>query len=169
MAPGVTTIAMTRQAPTVCKAATVQALSSVKNRPLSMVVLHPSARAWVLRDRRHWTKPTAKKAAKAKNAGAARRRTGGIARNDLMVEILASVLNRPLDRLVSSEGTALGAAVAALAGLETHLRRERGITDPYAAAAAVAAMAKFRDRVAPRADWVEPYRRGLAEFERRLR
>ena len=35
MAPGVTTMAMTRQAPTVCSAATVQAESSVKNRIFS--------------------------------------------------------------------------------------------------------------------------------------
>jgi sugar (pentulose or hexulose) kinase len=95
--------------------------------------------------------------------------SGGIARNDLMVEILASVLDRPLDRLVSAEGPALGAAVTALAGLETHLRRAVGITEPYSAADAVATMVKFRDRVGPRADWVGAYRRGLAEFEQRLR
>ena len=55
--------------------------------------------------------------------------SGGIARSDLMGEILASVLDRPLERLVSDEGPALGAAVAALAGLETHLRRRTGIAD----------------------------------------
>ena len=41
--------------------------------------------------------------------------SGGIARNELMVKILASVLNRPLKRLKSDEGTA-AAAVVALAG-----------------------------------------------------
>jgi sugar (pentulose or hexulose) kinase len=95
--------------------------------------------------------------------------SGGIARNDLMLEILASVLNRPLDRLVSDEGTALGAAVVALAGLETYLRKQRGVAGGYTAADAVAAMVRFRDRVEPKAEWVEPYRRGLAEFERKLR
>jgi sugar (pentulose or hexulose) kinase len=95
--------------------------------------------------------------------------SGGIARSELMGEVLASVLNRPLERLVSSEGPALGAAVAALAGMETFLRAEQGIADPFTVAAAVAAMVRFRSPVAPRAEWVEPYRRGLAAFEGRLR
>src|SRR5204863_9488345 len=51
--------------------------------------------------------------------------SGGIARSTLMVEILASVIGRPLERLVSDEGTALGAAVVALAGIETHRRRQK--------------------------------------------
>lgn len=95
--------------------------------------------------------------------------SGGIARSDLMCQILASVLNRPLDRLVSSEGPALGAAVVALAGLETDLRKKNGIEAPYSAADAVASLVKFRDRVEPRADWLDSYRRGLAEFETRLK
>ena len=37
-----------------------------------------------------------------------------------MVRILARVLNRPLKLLKSDEGTALGAAVVALAGAETN-------------------------------------------------
>ena len=95
--------------------------------------------------------------------------SGGIARSDLMCEILASVLNKPLDRLVSSEGPALGAAVVALAGLESHLRKRKGIDAPFTAADAVASLVVFRDRVAPRTDWIEPYRRGLAEFEMRVK
>jgi sugar (pentulose or hexulose) kinase len=95
--------------------------------------------------------------------------SGGIARSELMGEILASVLNRPLERLVSSEGPALGAAVAALAGLETHLRRQKGIAEPYTVADAVGALVKFRDPVAPRPDWVPAYRDGLTRFEGRLR
>jgi sugar (pentulose or hexulose) kinase len=95
--------------------------------------------------------------------------SGGIARSDLMGEILANVLNRPLERLVSSEGPALGAAVAALAGMETMLRRESGVTDPFTTADAVATLVKFRSPVTPRSEWVEPYRRGLAEFEARLK
>jgi sugar (pentulose or hexulose) kinase len=95
--------------------------------------------------------------------------SGGIAKSDLMGEILASVLNRPLDRLVSTEGPALGAAVVALAGVENYWRAEKGIEEPFSVADAVATMVKFRAPVAPRAEWVEPYRRGLAEFEARLK
>jgi sugar (pentulose or hexulose) kinase len=94
--------------------------------------------------------------------------SGGMARSNLMCEILASVLNRPLERLVSDEGPALGAAVAALAGLETHLRRQKGIPEPYTAADAVAAMVKFRDRVEPVAAWVPEYARGMEAFEKSL-
>jgi sugar (pentulose or hexulose) kinase len=94
--------------------------------------------------------------------------SGGIARSDLMGEILASVLNRPLERLVSTEGPALGAAVTALAGLETHLRRQRGIAEPFTVADAVDAMVKFRDPVLPRAEWVPAYQDGLKRFAERL-
>jgi sugar (pentulose or hexulose) kinase len=94
--------------------------------------------------------------------------SGGIARSDLMGEILASVLNRPLERLVSGEGPALGAAVAALAGMENYGRAGKGIGEPYTVADAAATMVKFREPATPRAEWVEPYRRGLAEFEGRL-
>jgi sugar (pentulose or hexulose) kinase len=84
--------------------------------------------------------------------------SGGIARSDLMCEVLASVLNRPLERLVSDEGTALGAAVVALAGLE---RCE--------VSRAVEALVKFRDGATPRAEWVPAYQKGLGEFGRRTR
>ena len=47
VAPGVTTRQMTRKAPTVCNAATVQAASSVKNNSLSPVVFRPMERAWL--------------------------------------------------------------------------------------------------------------------------
>ena len=95
--------------------------------------------------------------------------SGGIAKNDLMAAILASVLNRPLDRLVSDEGSALGAAVAAVAGAEAGVRKARRIAEPFTAADAVAAMVKFRDRVEPRAEWVKAYAEGFAEFEQRLK
>jgi xylulokinase len=96
--------------------------------------------------------------------------SGGIARNDLMLEILASVLNRELVRLVSSEGPALGAAVAALAGYETYARHKARDASPYSVADAVAAMVKFRpEPVKPNPAWVEPYRRGLAQFADRLK
>ena len=47
VAPGVTTIAMTRNAPTVCSAATVEADSSVKNSTLSASARSPIERAWL--------------------------------------------------------------------------------------------------------------------------
>jgi sugar (pentulose or hexulose) kinase len=94
--------------------------------------------------------------------------SGGIARSDLMCEILASVLGRPLERLVSFEGPALGAAVTALAALETHRRKQAGISEPYTVADAVARMVQFRQPVAPNPAWREAYRQGLVAFEARL-
>jgi sugar (pentulose or hexulose) kinase len=95
--------------------------------------------------------------------------SGGIARSDLMCEILAAVLGRPLERLVSSEGPALGAAVTALAGLEAHLRRRRGIDAPFTVADAVARLVKFRAPVHPNPAWRAAYAEGLRQFEERLR
>lgn len=94
--------------------------------------------------------------------------SGGIARSDLMLEILATVLDRPLERLQSSEGPALGAAVTALAALETNLRQRRGIAEPFTVADAVAVLVKFREPVAPNPAWREGYREGLRAFEARL-
>jgi sugar (pentulose or hexulose) kinase len=85
-----------------------------------------------------------------------------------MLEILASVLNKPLERLASDEGPALGAAVAALWGLESHRRREAGDQAPYTIADAVRQMVKFRDSVSPRREWVETYVKKLADFEKSL-
>jgi len=94
--------------------------------------------------------------------------SGGIARSPLMCEILASVLDRPLYRLQSDEGPALGAAVTALAALETHLRRQGGIDREFTVADAVAVLVKFRDPVAPNSAWREAYREGFRAFEQRL-
>jgi sugar (pentulose or hexulose) kinase len=94
--------------------------------------------------------------------------SGGIARSDLMCEILASALDRPLERLVSSEGPALGAAATALAALEAHRRRQAGVESPYTTADAVAQLVKFRGAVAPNPAWRDAYREGLRAFERRL-
>jgi sugar (pentulose or hexulose) kinase len=95
--------------------------------------------------------------------------SGGIARSDLTCEILATVLGRPLDRLESSEGPALGAAVTALAALETNLRREHGETSPFTVADAVPVLVKFRTQAAPNAAWRAAYESGLRQFESRLR
>jgi sugar (pentulose or hexulose) kinase len=94
--------------------------------------------------------------------------SGGIARSDLMCEILASVLDRRLERLQSSEGPALGAAVTALAACESHLRRTRRIDKPYTVADAVARLVQFRSPVEPKPPWREAYRQGLRAFEQRL-
>src|SRR5437660_4164880 len=94
--------------------------------------------------------------------------SGGIARSDLMCEILATILDRPVTRLQSAEGPALGAAVTALAALETHLRRQQGIDTPFTVADAVAVMVKFRDSVAPNPAWRDVYRAGFKTFEERL-
>src|SRR5437764_5463592 len=75
--------------------------------------------------------------------------SGGIARNSLMCEILATVLDRPLHRLVSAEGPALGAAVTALAALESHRRKQQGRPGTFTVADAVAVLVKFRDVVQP--------------------
>jgi sugar (pentulose or hexulose) kinase len=95
--------------------------------------------------------------------------SGGIARSDLMCEILATVLDRPLERLQSFEGPALGAAVTALAGLETYLRRQRGISTSFTAADAVGILVKFRSPIAPNPAWREEYREGMRQFESRVK
>ncbi|HZT80609.1 MAG TPA: FGGY-family carbohydrate kinase [Gemmataceae bacterium] len=94
--------------------------------------------------------------------------SGGIARSDLMCEILASVLGRPLQRLESAEGPALGAAVTALAACESWMRRQRKVKEPFGVSDAVACLVKYREPVDPNPAWGEAYRKGLAEFERRL-
>jgi xylulokinase len=90
--------------------------------------------------------------------------SGGIARSNLMCEILASVLERPLERLQSDEGPALGAAVTALAALETHLRKQNGIPRPFTVADAVPILVRFRTPVTPNGAWREAYRNGLKVF-----
>jgi sugar (pentulose or hexulose) kinase len=81
-----------------------------------------------------------------------------------MTEILASVIGRPLERLVSNEGPALGAAVVALAGIETHNRRQKGDPEPFTVADAVATLVRFREPVAPVREWQGSYAKGIEEF-----
>jgi xylulokinase len=94
--------------------------------------------------------------------------SGGIARSKLMCEILATVLNRPLERLQSAEGPALGAAVTALAAIESHFRRQQGISAPFTVADAVARMVRFGERATPNPAWHDAYRDGLRKFEEQL-
>jgi sugar (pentulose or hexulose) kinase len=95
--------------------------------------------------------------------------SGGIARSDLMCEILAAVLGRRLERLESDEGPALGAAVTALAAMESYLRTKRGTSKtPFTVADAVATMVRFRKPVDPNPAWSEVYRQELRTFEERL-
>jgi sugar (pentulose or hexulose) kinase len=95
--------------------------------------------------------------------------SGGIARSDLMCEVLAGVLDRPLTRLQASEGPAQGAAAAALAGLENHQRRQRGLAPNFGVADAVNRLVKFREPVPPNPAWRTAYQDGLRLFEQRLR
>jgi sugar (pentulose or hexulose) kinase len=95
--------------------------------------------------------------------------SGGIARSDLMCAILASVLDRRLERLVSFEGPALGAAVTALAALESHLRRQRSLGGTFTVADAVARLVKFREAALPNPAWRDAYREEFRTFEQRVR
>jgi sugar (pentulose or hexulose) kinase len=95
--------------------------------------------------------------------------SGGIARSALMCEILASVLGKPVELLVSDEGPALGAAVTALAAMENHLRRQNGEPANYTVADAVHQMVKFRGRTEPNAEWVGVYEKALRKFEKLIR
>jgi xylulokinase len=94
--------------------------------------------------------------------------SGGIARSDLMCEILASALNRPLERLTSDEGPALGAAVTALTAVESHRRTHGGDRERYTMADAVARLVRFRESVHPLPEWSRAYKDGLRVFEDRL-
>lgn len=96
--------------------------------------------------------------------------SGGIAKNALMCEILATVLDHELYLLQSDEGPALGAAVTALAALENHLRRQNGDSRPYQVADAVAQMVKFQPKpVQPNPAWHGAYKKGLDRFGKMIR
>mgnify|MGYP005839815483 CR=1 FL=1 len=94
--------------------------------------------------------------------------SGGIARSDLMCEILATVLERRLERLESDEGPALGAAVTALAALETHLRKEKGVKGRCSVAQAVEHLVRLKAPVDPNPAWLEAYRAVWRAFNERL-
>jgi sugar (pentulose or hexulose) kinase len=95
--------------------------------------------------------------------------SGGIAKSDLMCEVLATVLDRPLERLQSDEGPALGAAATALAALENFLRRGRKMKTAFTVADAVAVLVKYRAKAVPNPAWRDAYQKGLRAFENFLR
>ena len=94
--------------------------------------------------------------------------SGGIAKSDLMLEILATLLNRPLERPRSFEGPALGAAAAALAGFETHRRRQAGNLEPYTVADGVAKMVGFREPALPQPAWRNGLVAGYQAFRQKV-
>ena len=81
--------------------------------------------------------------------------SGGGARSDLWLRIVASVLELPLERVVVDEGAAFGAAllggVAAGVWPDVH--------------GAVAATVEPRERIDPVPEWVEVYREQRARFQ----
>lgn len=81
--------------------------------------------------------------------------SGGGARSSLWREIVASVLDLPLETVAVEEGAAYGAAL--LAGC-----RDGTFADPRAAARCV----RVRSRTEPRAAWVSVYADGYADFRR---
>ncbi len=74
--------------------------------------------------------------------------SGGGARSDLWLAIVASVLELPLERVAVAEGAAFGAAI--LAGVSAGTWPD--------IPAAVAAAVRTRDRIEPMPEWVEVYR-----------
>jgi xylulokinase len=82
------------------------------------------------------------------------RASGGGAKSDLWLHIVASVLGLPLERTESEEGSAFGAAL--LAGVRAGVFQD--------AADAVARCVRVRDRVEPDPDWSAAYERGYDRY-----
>jgi xylulokinase len=80
--------------------------------------------------------------------------SGGGARSNLWLEIVASVLGLPLERTAAEEGAAFGAAL--LGGVAAGV-----FADVHEA---VAATVRVRDAVEPDPDWVRPYADGYQRF-----
>jgi xylulokinase len=80
--------------------------------------------------------------------------SGGGAKSDLWLRILASVLELPLERVTVDEGAAYGAALlGGVAGGAWSSPEE-----------AVEACVKTRTTVEPDPEWVEPYRDALERY-----
>jgi xylulokinase len=84
----------------------------------------------------------------------AARVSGGGARSELWLRIVASVLDLPLERTVAEEGAAFGAAL--LGGVAAGVFAD--------AAEAVRACVRVRDRVDPVPAWRDGYEQGYARF-----
>jgi len=80
--------------------------------------------------------------------------SGGGARSELWLRIVASVLNLPLERTEAEEGAAFGAAL--LGGVQAGVFAD--------AHEAVAATVRVRDHVDPDADWQAAYETGYARY-----
>jgi xylulokinase len=80
--------------------------------------------------------------------------SGGGARSELWLRIVASVLNLPLERTVSEEGSAFGAAL--LTGVRAGIFADAG--------EAVSRCVRVRDRVEPDPNWVAVYERGYDRY-----
>src|SRR3954449_4713189 len=86
--------------------------------------------------------------------GSLGRASGGGARSDLWLSIVASVLELPLERVAVEEGAAYGAAL--LGGVAGGVWSDVG--------EAVAACVRTHGRVEPVTEWIEPYRELLARY-----
>jgi xylulokinase len=80
--------------------------------------------------------------------------SGGGARSDLWLRIVASVLELPLERTAVDEGAAFGAAL--LGGVAGGVWSDVG--------EAVGAGVRPGDAIEPVDDWIEPYREGAERF-----
>ena len=86
--------------------------------------------------------------------GSLGRASGGGARSDLWLRIVASVLELPLERVAVEEGAAYGAAL--LGGVAGGVWGDVG--------EAVAACVRTHGQVEPVAEWIEPYRELLTRY-----
>jgi xylulokinase len=82
--------------------------------------------------------------------------SGGGARSELWLRIVASVLGLPLERTAAEEGAAYGAAL--LGGVAAGVFGDVG--------EAVAACVRVRDTIEPDPGWTEAYEQGYARFRR---
>jgi xylulokinase len=82
------------------------------------------------------------------------RASGGGARSELWLRIVASVLELPLERTAAEEGAAFGAALlgGVAAGVFTDVQE------------AVAATVRVRDTIEPEPEWIEPYAHAYRRF-----
>ena len=87
-------------------------------------------------------------------SGVTGRVSGGGARSDEWLRIVASVLDLPLERVAVDEGAAYGAAL--LGGVAGGVWRDVG--------EAVAATVRPTGQITPVPEWVEPYRDARARF-----